>query len=117
MPADRHSIDLATAIDLTSRWRKHHPDTLKGGMFPRASFERLLRDPQAAGIRIYMAEKPDGAWTFVMVATNADGKDIIRKDGEQRDAEEGGTGYEEESWPCPDRCDCESPLNGECPPP
>lgn len=116
MFADRHSIDLATAVDLTTRWRKHHPDALKGGMFPRASFERLLRAPQAAGIRIYLAEKPDGAWTFVMVATTAEGKDIIRKEGAQRAAED-GTGYEEESLPCPSWCDCESPLNGECPPP
>lgn len=116
MFADRHSIDLATAVDLTTRWRKHHPDALKGGMFPRASFERLLRDPEAAGIRIYLAEKPDGAWTYVMVATNADGKDIIRKAGAQS-AEGEGTGYEEEMEPCPVLCDCESPLNGECPPP
>lgn len=116
MSADRHSIDLATAIDLTTRWRKHHPDALKGGMFPRASFERLLRDPEAAGIRIYLAEKPDGAWTFVMVATTAEGKDVIRKEGAR--SEEGeGTGYEEEMEPCPVFCDCESPLNGECPPP
>ena len=60
MSADRHSIDLATAIDLTTRWRKHHPDALKGGMFPRASFERLLRDPEAAGIRIYLALRDGG---------------------------------------------------------
>ncbi|MEI2720093.1 MAG: hypothetical protein V9E87_08100 [Gemmatimonadales bacterium] len=116
MLADRHSIDLATAVDLTTRWRKHHPDALKGVMFPRASFERLLRDPEAAGIRTYLAEKPDGSWTFVMVATTADGKDIIRK-GEAREASGDGTGYEEEGWPCPSMCDCESPLNGECPPP
>ena len=116
MLADRHSIDLATAVQLTTRWRKHHPDALKGGMFPRASFERLLRDPEAAGIRIYLAEKPDGSWTFVMVATTKEGKDIVRKEG-ARSAEENGTGYEEEGWPCPSSCDCESPLNGECPPP
>lgn len=116
MSADRHSIDLATAVDLTTRWRKHHPDALKGGMFPRASFERLLRDPDAAGIRIYLAEKPGGAWTFVMVATTKEGKDIIRKEGAQREVEE-GTGLEEEATPCPTWCDCESPLNGECPPP
>ena len=116
MSADRHSIDLATAIDLTSRWRKQHPDALKGAMFPRASFERLLHDPEAAGIRIYLAEKQDGSWTFVMVGTTQDGTDIIRKDGTMRETED-GTGYEEEGWPCPEFCDCESPLNGACPPP
>ena len=116
MLADRHSIDLATAIDLTTRWRKHHPEALKGVMFPRASFERLLRDPETAGIRLYQAEKADGRWTIVMVATTKEGKDIIRKEG-ARSAEENGTGYEEEGWPCPSSCDCESPLNGECPPP
>ncbi len=114
MSDDRHSIDLATAIDLTTRWRKHHPDALKGGMFPRACFERLLRDPEAAGIRIYLAEKPDGAWTFVMVATRADGTDIIRKEGESSGE---GTGVEEESYPCPPECDGDSPLNGEGSPP
>ena len=114
--SDRHSIDLATAIELTTRWRKHHPDAIKGAMFPRESFERLLKQEHAAGIRIYLAETPDGRWTYVMVATTAEGKDIIRKEG-AKSAEGDGTGYEEEAEPCPSNCDCESPLNGECPPP
>ena len=108
MLADRHSIDLATAIDLTTRWRKHHPEALKGVLFPRASFERLLRDPETAGIRLYQAEKADGSWTIVMVATSKDGKDIIRKDAAADESGE-GTGYEEEAWPCPSMCDCAPP--------
>lgn len=115
MKSENHSIELGRAVELTTRWRERHPQEIKGGWFDRAAFDRLLAQQGVAGIRIYLGEKDDGSWTYVMVATTGDGKDIIPALSKNLESGE-GTGIEEEAIPCPPLCDCESPLNGECPP-
>lgn len=107
MSMDKHAIDLPAAAALTSRWRERHPDAMKAGRFERAACDRLLAHPEAAGIRIYLGEKPDGSWTYVMVATAADGRDLIPTD---RDADQ-HAGLAEEAHLCPPDCDPNSPLS------
>jgi len=114
MTADRHSITLSDAVALTTRWRKNQPDSMRAARFDRIAFDRLLAQPGVAGIRIYLGMQPNGEWTYVMVGTSADGKDLIKAPGSVDAAD--GTGIEEQSYPCPPECDCSSPLNGECPP-
>ncbi len=107
MSTDPHAIDLDSAVALTSRWRERHPDAMKAARFERAACDRLLAHPEAAGIRIYLGEKLDGSWTYVMVATAADGRDLIPTDG---DADQ-HPGLAEEAHLCPPDCDPDSPLS------
>jgi hypothetical protein len=85
---------------------------MRAARFDRIAFDRLLGRPGAAGIRIYLGMQPGGEWTYVLVATDEEGKDILRDVGDET-----GTGVEEQAYPCPPDCDCSSPLNGDCPPP
>ncbi len=112
MPTDRHAIDLHTAAALTTRWRERHPDAIKTARFERAAFDRLLAQPDAAGIRIYLGEKADGSWTYVMVATAKDGRDLIATVGDTDQQ----VGLAEEAEPCPPDCDPTSPLSQGSPP-
>lgn len=111
MPTDPHAIDLAAAAALTSRWRAQHPGAIKAGRFERGAFDRLFAHPEADGIRIYLGEKPDGSWTFVMVATTSAGQDILPDAGTTPEA----SGLAEEAHPCPPDCDSDSPLFGDNP--
>lgn len=101
MLRDKHWIDLDSATKLTAHWRKLHPKAPKAMGFNRGAFERILKQPDCAGIRIYYAAKDDGQWTFVMVGTNAQGEDMAT--GE----------VAEEAMPCPPDCDPRSPFAGE----
>lgn len=115
MMNDRHTISVLDAAALTARWRRSHPDAMRAARFDRIAFDRLLSRPGGAGIRIYLGMQSGGEWTYVMVATDQDGKDILGEVGDETG--NAGTGVEEQAWPCPPDCDCTSPLNGDCPPP
>ncbi|MBK6496067.1 MAG: hypothetical protein IPO52_13630 [Gemmatimonadetes bacterium] len=114
MTNDRHTISVLDAAALTARWRKSHPDAMRAARFDRIAFDRLLSRPGVAGIRIYLAMQSGGEWTYVMVATDGNGKDILGDVGDVTGT--AGTGVEEQAYPCPPYCDCSSPLNGDCPP-
>lgn len=97
MSEDPHRISLQHAVALTTAHRKLSPDGIRGWHFSRSAFEALLREPGMTGIRIY-AGLDDRGPTLVMVATDADGRDLV-------------DGYiAEEGWPCPPYCDRSSPL-------
>src|SRR5690606_9203809 len=100
MLRDKHWIDLEPATKLTAQWRNKHPDSPKAMGFSRAAFERILKQPDCEGIRIYYALKDDGQWTLVMVGTDANGSDMAN--GE----------IAEEAMPCPPDCDPRSPFAG-----
>ncbi len=119
MTPDPHAIPLPEAIALTAAWRAAHPGGFKAARFDRVAFDKLLAKQGAEGIRIYMGLKPDGHWTFVMVATDKADKDIITTQAKMMaGADAGGDGdTEEEPIPCPPNCDDGSPLNGGDPPP
>lgn len=110
---EKHRIDLKEAVELTARWRKNHPDGFKCARFERGAFDRLLDQPGAVGIKIYMGEKKDGAWTFVMVAVDKENRDMVGKNATGLYAEEGGD-IEDQADPCPPDCDDESPLDDDC---
>ncbi len=113
MPNDPHAISLDDAIALTARWRANMPaGAIKGARFETIALANLLAQPGCAGIRIYLGMKDDMSWTYVMVAVDAQGADIIpanaRADGQNAD----GSGLENLPPPCPPFCDVLSPLNG-----
>jgi hypothetical protein len=97
---DKHWIDLKSAVELTTQWRKRQPEAPKAIAFDRAALERILKQEHCAGVRCYFAAKADTTWTLVLVGINAKGQDLAS--GEI--AEEGN--------PCPPDCDSSSPLVG-----
>ncbi len=115
MMRDRHTISVPDAAALTARWGKSHPDAMRAARFDRVAFDRLLTRAGVEGIRIYLGMQPGGEWTYVMVATDENGKDIVGDVAD--DTGTAGTGVGEQAYPCPPDCDCSSPLNGDCPPP
>lgn len=97
MSDDPHRISLKQAVELTAAHRKRCPDEVRGWHFSRSAFEALLKEPGMTGIRIYAGIDSRGP-TLVMVATDADGRDLV-------------DGYiAEEAKPCPPYCDHNSPL-------
>lgn len=100
MARDKHWIDLDSATQLTANWRKKNPKAPKAMRFTRAALDRILKQDGCKGVRIYYAMKADGAWTLVLVGTDAKGRDLVN--GE----------VAEEASPCPPDCDERSPLGG-----
>lgn len=99
MTDDPHRIALKQAVEFTTAHQKKFPDEIRGWHFSRSAFEALLKEPGMTGIRIYAGLDSRGP-TLVMVATDADGRDLVN-------------GYlAEEATHCPPYCDRSSPLIG-----
>ena len=98
LPPNDHKIDLEKAAELTSRFRVQ----AKSGQLPaapviaftREGYERILKQPEAVGIRIYPAINDKGAVTYVLVGVDKEGNDMVN--GEL--SEDGN----ECPWFCPD---------------
>ena len=87
---------------MTAAYRDRHPDAPRSWLFNKKFIEQLLNQDGAEYLRSYGSYNGDGEMNQVMVAADADGKDIP---GVQM-----GPGC-----PCPqdlDCCDFRSPLNG-----
>jgi uncharacterized Rossmann fold enzyme len=74
-----HSISLKEAKELI----KNHNIGLKGASvkaeaFNRKAFEQILAQKGCAGIRIYYAQKKDGAPALVLVGFDAKGNDMAK---------------------------------------
>lgn len=99
MARSKHQITLAEAVELTTTARVAHVLPVHGWAFDRDILDQLLAQEGAAGIRIYVGMKADGAVTPVLVATDQQGNDLT--DGV----------IAEEATPCPPYCAKASPLN------
>lgn len=101
MPPSRdHSIKLEAAAELTRRFRKADPDAIRGGMFPRDVFDKILGQAGCEGIRIYFGHEDKGQSTCVLVGVDASGADMT-------------TGDLADTWfPCPPFCGPGNSLNG-----
>jgi hypothetical protein len=71
---------------------------IKGGMFFREAFEKILTAKDVTAIRYYYAKTIDGSPTLVLVGVDSLGKDITT------------AMIAEKSYPCPPYCDESSPL-------
>lgn len=116
MADNPHSISLKDAAALTARWRQNmSPGGFKAARFDRIAFDTLLAQPGCAGIRIYMGMHEEqledfSNWTYVMIATDTSGKDIIGQ-GLQSGADAGDGNPQQLPDGCPPFCDPDSPLN------
>nr|WP_320131001.1 hypothetical protein [uncultured Holophaga sp.] len=76
-PQRNHRISREEALDLVLNFQAR-PEALRhsASAYARSAFEQLLGQPEAAGIRIYLAEHADGSPTMVMGAVDAAGADL-----------------------------------------
>jgi hypothetical protein len=107
----KHRISLATAIELTSRFRNSRPADLPiCETFSKAAVLALLNTPQSAFLRIYLGKKENGDVCAVLVAADNQGHDLLPE--EQRTADEPIEPLIlEDAIRCPELCPPPSPLN------
>jgi len=96
---ENHFITLAEAIQYVQNYQKDSiTGNIKGGLFARNIFDKILAQEGCMGVRYYFAienEQP----TFVVVGITSSGNDIVP----------GILG--ERSYPCPPYCDNTNVLN------
>jgi len=108
-------IPLKTAEEYTSKWQKaplhekaKYAD-MKGWLIPKEDIEGLYKTKNLDGARAYLGIDPvSDKLKLLMVAvqkvSDTEYKDVI---GSEDDAD-----IYDFTRPCPDQCDCLSPLNG-----
>lgn len=110
----QHSISLDEAIQLTSSFQSSRPaDMPVCETFEKSSVLALLQVAGAEKFRIYYGKKVNGEICAVLVAADADGRDILPAQNEvnnQINADEGDALILEDSFKCPYACPPESPL-------
>lgn len=115
-----HKITLATAIQLTSRYRTNRETILATAYknqdilplsetFSRADIDDLLAQSGCQGLRIYYGMTEDDKLHAVMVAVNDQNEDIIPDQENSLISEENI--IIEEGQRCPVICPPTSPLN------
>ncbi len=110
-----HQISLAEAIELTTRFRNNPgADMPLSETFDKASVLQMLDQPGSHSFRIYLGRKSDDSICSVLVAADADGKDILPP-AERAQLTEDGDDDEgiilEDAFHCPPACPPPSPLN------
>lgn len=107
-----HSISLAEAIELTTRFRANRtPDLALAETFDKNAVLAMLSVPNAAQFRIYLGEKADGNICSILVAADAEGNDILPLATNLAIADEDPALILEDAFRCPDLCPPPSPLN------
>ncbi len=115
-----HFITLQEAIDMTTLYRQESENILKPAYqhqnilarseaFDRAAFDTLLAKNGCAGLRIYYGMDAQLKVHAIIVATDANGNDILP--AATVAAEDGEDDIVERGIRCPDICPTDSPLN------
>ncbi len=77
-----HAIKLADAAAMTKAYRdaeapKGDPEYTRGCYFSKDELTRILNQPEAVGIRFYLAKNSEGKLDLVAAAVKADESDIL----------------------------------------
>ncbi|MEO8174810.1 MAG: hypothetical protein ABI581_17060 [Sediminibacterium sp.] len=110
----QHSISLPEAIQLTTRFQSNRPEDMPiCETFEKESVLKMLNVQGAEKFRIYYGKKENGEICAVLVAADADGKDILPDEtsNSKTTDEEGEALILDDSFRCPYTCPPESPLN------
>ena len=100
LPPRDHRISLATAVELTRRYREGAaPDAIKAGAFHADQVRALLAQPGCVALRIYYGKNSDGSDALVLVGLDANDNELTA--GTLLDV----------ILPCPPFCTDASPLN------
>jgi hypothetical protein len=100
LPPRDHRISLATAVELTRRFRESAPpDAVKAGAFHADQVRALLAQPGVVALRVYYGLDEKGNSSLVLVGLDANDNELT-----------GGT-LLDVIFPCPPFCTDASPLN------
>ena len=106
-----HEISLQTAIDMTTRYRANRPSNFPiCETFEKEAIQRLLDTPGCVSFRIYYGMKADDQVDAILVAADAEGKDMLPNlttDASDTD----DPVILEDGYRCPDLCPPDSPIN------
>lgn len=91
-------ITLSAGADMTAEYRRLNPGDRKAHFFGKDILNDLLDQTGAEGIRMYYGIDGDGNKELVLVAANADERDMLDL-------------VVDISVPCPNSCDNGSSLN------
>lgn len=110
-----HQITLAAAAELTSRFQASIPAGFPVcETFGADALNTLLAVDGAASLRIYFGQQPDGTVVTVLVASDAEGNDILPLYTENIPAGDAVIAADavilEDGYRCPPYCPSASPL-------
>lgn len=96
----QYNITRQEAIDLTTDYRSAFGENAKRAFkIDKAEIDQVFEDnPIAEGVRVYMGGSSADEFRLVMVATDAEGNDILDS-------------FYDHMSPCPSDCDTGSVLN------
>lgn len=108
-----HEISLATAIEMTRRYRAHQPEGFaRSESFSKEAIQKLINAKGCASLRIYYGRSENMEAHAILVAANAEGKDILPATMANSGSDEEEPIILEDAWRCPPLCPDEaSPLN------
>lgn len=105
-----HEISLQTAIDMTSRYRGKRPINFPiCETFEKGAIQKLLDTGGCASFRIYYGMKADERVDAILVAVDAEGKDILPPLANASSTSD--PVIIEDGYRCPDDCPPSSSLN------
>ncbi|MEP6573305.1 MAG: hypothetical protein ABJD11_11445 [Gemmatimonadota bacterium] len=130
-----HRIALEEAAELTRRFRRRNPRSVRAWLFSRDIFDDILTQKGCVGVRCYRAITPGGEPQLVLVGVDANGDDLVprlrpdpsgswkttggkplstaraalKSSTAQSNSQGGVVG--DVGWPCPPVCATKSPLN------
>lgn len=107
-----HEISLQTAIEMTTLYRAGRPSNFPiCETFEVDAISNLLATQGCTYLRIYYGMKANGEVDAILVAADADNKDILPPPANQISGDE--PPILEDGIRCPPACPPPSPLNGE----
>jgi hypothetical protein len=118
-----HKISLKRSIEMTSLYRKNKekillPDVLGKNILPisetfnREAIDRLLAQPNCAGLRIYYSMDESLKLHAIIVGVDEANKDILPSSTESKEGDDDGGEIVEDGVLCPPNCPKDpSPLN------
>jgi hypothetical protein len=118
-----HKISLKRSIEMTSLYRKNKekillPDVLGKNILPisetfnREAIDRLLAQPNCAGLRIYYSMDESLKLHAIIVGVDEANKDILPSSTESKEGDDDGGEIVEDGVLCPPNCLKDpSPLN------
>lgn len=91
-------ISLSEGSTMTAEYRHQNPDKLKGHFFGKDILNKILEQEGCMGIRIYYGIDSEGVQQLVLAGADNEENDILEIVGDI-------------SFPCPDACSSNNPLN------
>lgn len=109
--SNNHQISLPTAIEMTARYRESLPSNFPiCETFEKESIQQLLNTAGCASFRVYYGMKEDKQVHAILVAADAEGRDLLPS-AVATAAETEDAVILEDGYRCPDLCPPASPLN------